>query len=198
MFSNYLPFILFAFVTSITPGPNNIMLLNSGLNVGFWRSAPHVLGIMLGFGLMLVIIALGGGLLFAHYPWLSMVLKYLGSFFMVYVAWKIFVSKPPNTDSKENKRAISFFNAAIFQVVNPKAWVMCIAAVTTYHLSQHMFTNALALLIIYETTFVFAAIAWVALGKSLSRLLSKPSLFIWINRCLAVLLLASLGLEWVV
>lgn len=197
MFQDFFPFILFAFVTSITPGPNNIMLLNSGLNVGFWRTIPHVLGIVVGFGLMLVLIALGGGALFLHFPWLATILKYLGSLFMVYIAWKIAIAKPPHPDDNKNKRPISFLNAALFQLVNPKAWVMIVAAVTTYHLSKNLFFNAISLLIIYEITFGVSAMVWVSLGKGLKSLLKKPGWFIWINRFLAVLLLASIALEWI-
>jgi threonine/homoserine/homoserine lactone efflux protein len=198
MLQNLLPFILFAFVTSITPGPNNIMILNSALNVGAIRTVPHILGIIVGFGLMLLLIALGGGILFLHVSWLAIVLKYLGSFFMVYIAWKIAIAMPPSADLKKNKRPISFLNAALFQLVNPKAWVMCIGAVSAYHLSSAALVNASMMVVIYELTFICGAIVWVMIGKGLRAVLSRPVLFVWINRVLALLLVASISLEWVI
>ncbi len=130
---------LFAFVTSITPGPNNIMLLASGVNFGFRLSIPHLLGISLGFMLMIALIGLGFSELFDHFPWLHSVLKWCGVIYMLHLSWKIAHSASPiSSATPESKGPVAsahpmtFIGASLFQWVNPKAWAMALSAIVTY------------------------------------------------------------------
>ena len=122
---------LFVVSTTITPGPNNIMIMTSGLNYGISRSLPHLLGICFGFPLMVLAIGLGLGTLFEQYPGIHEVIKYLGIAYMLFLAWKIATS---HTDVNKTRAAkpLSFIQAALFQWVNPKAWVMSVTAMSVY------------------------------------------------------------------
>lgn len=122
------PLALFALVSSITPGPNNIMLASSGLTFGFRRTIPHMLGVNLGFTLMLVLVGLGLGTMFQQLPWLYTVLKYAGAMYLLYLAWKIAMSGPLESGAQRG-RPFTFMQAALFQWVNPKAWVMAVGVI---------------------------------------------------------------------
>jgi len=126
-----LAFLTYAFVTSITPGPNNTMLLASGVNYGFVRSLPHVLGISIGFGVMVVGVGAGLGRLFEDYPSLYAALRIVGGAYLLYLAWQI-ATAAPMQDASPNGRPFGFWKAAGFQWVNPKAWIMAIGAITAY------------------------------------------------------------------
>ena len=126
-----LPLISFAFVSSITPGPNNLMLLASGVHFGFVRTLPHMLGIGIGFTLMTFLVGLGLGEIFKLVPALYTGLKYLGAAYMLYLAWKI-ANSSPIRESETVGRPMTFLQAALFQWVNPKAWVMAVYAIVTY------------------------------------------------------------------
>lgn len=128
-------FALFALVSSITPGPNNLMLLASGVNFGFRATLPHMLGISIGF--MVLVLAVGVGLagLFALFPWLYVVLKWAGAAYLLYLAWNIANAGPIESraqDGAHKTGPMSFLSAAAFQWINPKAWVMALGAFSTY------------------------------------------------------------------
>lgn len=127
-------FALFAMVSSITPGPNNLMLLASGVNFGFRATLPHMLGISVGFALMVLAVGVGLAGLFNVFPWLYSLLKWGGAAYLLYLAWKITQSGPIDSGNQAAQRAapMSFFNAAAFQWINPKAWVMALGAFSTY------------------------------------------------------------------
>ena len=143
----WLAFALFAFVSSITPGPNNTMLLASGVNFGFVRSLPHMAGVTVGFCLMILLMGLGLGSVFVRFPVLYTVLRYVGGTYMLYLAWKIFRSQPASSTDNNTTAAqpMGFTAAAAFQWVNPKAWVMALGSVTTYLPAQHTPWQLLAL-----------------------------------------------------
>jgi threonine/homoserine/homoserine lactone efflux protein len=123
----------FAFVTSITPGPNNLMLLASGTHFGWRRSLPHLLGISFGFGVMLALAGLGLGEVFERYPGLHDGLKWASLAYLLWLAWKVATATPPTGAGETNaRRPMSFGAAALFQFVNPKAWAMALTAVTAY------------------------------------------------------------------
>src|SRR5262245_46020938 len=125
-------FVLFAFVTSVTPGPNNMMLLASGVNFSVRRSLPHMLGISLGFMVLVMAVGLGLSQVFQQVPVLYTLLRYIGAAYLLYLAWKIAGSGAPDADSAEKRaKPFTFLQAAAFQWVNPKAWVMAIGAITT-------------------------------------------------------------------
>jgi threonine/homoserine/homoserine lactone efflux protein len=129
----FIALLLFAFTTSITPGPNNMMLFASGVNFGFRRTIPHMLGIGAGFLSLLIGVGLGLGLgaLLHSVPLLYTVLKFAGGAYLLWVAWKIGTSRSLG-DGKVGAQPMTFFGAAAFQWVNPKAWVMAVTAMATY------------------------------------------------------------------
>ena len=128
----FLALLLYAFVTSITPGPNNFMLLASGVNFGFVRTIPHMLGIGIGFLTLLVGVGLGLGALLTAFPMLHGALKVAGAAYLLYLAWRIGTSRSLGKDGEEKTRPMTFIEAAAFQWVNPKAWVMAVTAMAVY------------------------------------------------------------------
>src|SRR5262245_30490319 len=122
---------LFAFATSITPGPNNTMVLASGANFGLRATVPHLIGIDLGFALMVVAVGLGLASLFVALPFLHAVLKYAGAAYLLYLAWRIASAGAPKVGETAG-RPMTFLQAALFQWLNPKGWMSAIGAVATY------------------------------------------------------------------
>ena len=116
----------FAFATSITPGPNNMMLLASGANFGVRRTVPHMLGISLGHAFMVFLVGSGLAQLFHRYPQADLVLKLAATLYMLWLAWKIANAAPPR-EGEAKGRPFSFVQAAAFQWVNPKAWAMALS-----------------------------------------------------------------------
>ena len=126
-----LPLALFAFVSSVTPGPNNIMLTSSGIRFGFVRTMPHIFGICFGFAVLTAICAAGIGSLIIALPAMHVVLQILGSGYLVYLAWQM-RSMAFSRDVESNARPMSFIGAALFQFANPKAWVMGITGASAF------------------------------------------------------------------
>ena len=125
-------FVLFATVMFFTPGPNNIMLLSSGLTYGFRPTIPHIMGITVGFAFMIGAVGLGLGTIFIAYPVLQTILKYAGVAYLVYLAVHIAISEPPSAEQDNSRRPMTFWGAAMFQWVNAKGWVMVIGTITAY------------------------------------------------------------------
>src|ERR1700710_1545778 len=123
-------FVVFAVVMFFTPGPNNIMVLSSGLTYGFRRSLPHIAGITIGFAFMVGVVGLGFGTIFIAYPVLQTILKYAGAAYLIYLAVVIAMSEPVTTVGQS--RPMTFMGAALFQWVNVKGWVMVIGTITAY------------------------------------------------------------------
>src|SRR3954462_15385235 len=125
-------FIMFATVMFFTPGPNNIMLLSSGLTYGFRRTVPHIMGITVGFAFMIGAVGIGLGAIFIAYPVLQTILKYAGAAYLIYLAAVIALSDAVETDQENARGPMSFWGAAMFQWVNAKGWVMVIGTITAY------------------------------------------------------------------
>jgi threonine/homoserine/homoserine lactone efflux protein len=123
--------LLFAFATSVTPGPNNLMLMASGANYGFRRTVPHMLGISLGHLFMVVVLGLGLAQVFTTWPVAHAMLKVLSVAYMLYLAWRIATAAPPG-EARATGRPFTFLEAAAFQWVNPKAWAMALTAISVY------------------------------------------------------------------
>ncbi len=124
--------LVYAFVTSITPGPNNFMLLASGVNFGFIRTIPHMLGIGGGFLSLLLAVGFGLGAVLTAFPSLHLALKIAGGAYLLYLAWRIAMSRSLGKDGDTKARPMTFLEAAAFQWVNPKAWVMAVTAMAVY------------------------------------------------------------------
>ncbi|MCV3271676.1 LysE family translocator [Roseobacter sinensis] len=182
--------VLFALVTSATPGPNNLMLMASGANYGFSRSIPHMLGISVGFGLMIVLVGAGLAQVFESYPVSYTVLKVISVLYLSYLAWKIATAAPIRGDAGKG-RPMTFLQAAAFQWVNPKAWAMALTALSVYAPSQTLAAFALVA-VIFASVNLPAITAWTVLGQQLARVLTNPRRLRVFNRTMAALLIASL------
>jgi threonine/homoserine/homoserine lactone efflux protein len=142
-----LAFAGFAFVSSITPGPNNVMLLASGVNYGFRRTVPHIAGISLGCVAMVLLVGLGLEQVFAAVPQLYDVLRYTGAAYLLWLAWKI-ARAGPVVEGPSGGRPMTFCQAAAFQWINPKAWVIVVGAVGTYAPRDGFGHNVIALAVL--------------------------------------------------
>ncbi|CUH64381.1 Cysteine/O-acetylserine efflux protein [Thalassovita autumnalis] len=180
----------FAFVTSITPGPNNLMLMASGANYGFRRTIPHMLGVALGFVLMVALVGVGLMGLFDAFPVTHTVLKVAGIAYLLWLAWKIANAGMPDT-SGSTGTPMTFLQAAAFQWVNPKAWQMALTAITLYAPERTVF-SILMVAAIFGAVNLPSVSSWTALGQQMSRVLSSPQRLRAFNIFMAVLLVASL------
>ncbi|MCH4579552.1 LysE family translocator [Achromobacter xylosoxidans] len=185
------PLALFALVSSITPGPNNVMLAASGLNFGFRRSMPHLLGVNLGFTLMIFLVGIGLGSVFQQAPVLYTVLKYVGAAYLLYLAWKIANSGGVEEGAVRGK-PMTFLQAAAFQWVNPKAWVMAVGIIATYTPQAGFFANLVIATLVCGLVNLPSIGIWVTFGTALRRVLHKPWAIRAFNITMALLLVASL------
>ncbi len=179
---------LFAFVTTFTPGPNNIMLMTSGANVGFTRSLPHMLGVTLGFALMVLLVGIGLTGVFIRYPMVHSALNTVSLLYLVYLAYKIATSQPANSNA--DYQPMSFFSAVLFQWVNPKGWTMALTAVSVYNPSSSWVSLMIISLVFLLANFPSASV-WVIAGQRLQNFLTTPKRVRGFNYFMALLLLAS-------
>ncbi len=186
-----LALILFAFATSITPGPNNMMLFASGVNFGFRRTIPHMFGIGAGFLSLLLGVGLGLGALLSAYPPAFIALKVAGGLYLLWIAWKIGSSRSMG-EGESKARPMTFLSAAAFQWVNPKAWVMAITAMAVYpNPEQYALTVAIVALV-FAAVNVPSVSTWAGFGSALREWLSVPVRLKWFNITMALLLVLSL------
>lgn len=183
---------VFCVVTLFTPGPNNLMLMTSGLNFGFRRGLPHLLGVTLGFTAMVLIVGFGLGAIFEAWPLLYVVLKYAGAAYLLYLAWEIAVSKPPGHGGESSGRPIGFLQAAAFQWVNPKAWVMAVGAISTYAAVAAFPFNVLVIAALFGVLGFASSGTWLGFGTALQRVLTDARAIRIFNVVMALLLVASL------
>ncbi|MBD9647740.1 LysE family translocator [Ensifer sp. PDNC004] len=182
---------LFAFTTSITPGPNNMMLFASGVNFGFVRTIPHMLGIGAGFFLLLIAVGFGLGALLHSVPVVYTALKFAGGAYLIWIAWKIGTSRSLS-EGKASAQPMTFIGAAAFQWVNPKAWVMAVSAMATYTSSDSYLFSVLVVGLVFALVNVPSVSTWAGFGSALRQWLSEPSRLKWFNITMAVLLVISL------
>ena len=186
-----LAFILFAVSMSFTPGPNNVMLMTSGLNFGVNKSLPHLFGVCLGFPSMVVMVGLGLGVIFAQYPVLHDVIKVLGIVYLIYLAWQIAHAKKTSLSGKVSS-PFTFMQAALFQWVNPKAWVMASTTIAVYtSVAEDVLYQILLLAVAFALIGFCSGSTWLFLGRGLKRFLTSDTHQILFNRVMATLLVAS-------
>jgi threonine/homoserine/homoserine lactone efflux protein len=179
----------FALVSSITPGPNNLMLMASGANFGFWRSLPHMLGIGIGFTVMIVLVGLGLIGLFEAFPVFYILLKICSVAYLLWLAWKIANAAPPQK-GEATGRPMTFIQAALFQWVNPKAWSMALTAITAYAPGQSV-ASILVVALVFGAVNLPSVSVWTVMGQQIRRLLNKPRWLRAFNVGMAVLLVLS-------
>jgi threonine/homoserine/homoserine lactone efflux protein len=190
-----IPFTLFAIAGSFTPGPNNIMLTASGANFGFRRTLPHILGICIGFPLMVAAVGIGLGRLFEVVPAIHAVLKVAGTAYLLWLAWRIATAGSADAGDA-GARPLSFIEAAAFQWVNPKAWIMATGAISTFTLAgEAILPQVLTIVGIFTVVSVPSATVWTLLGIGIARLLRSPLALRLFNIGMGALL--ALSVVWI-
>jgi threonine/homoserine/homoserine lactone efflux protein len=187
-----LPYILYCIAMSGTPGPNNVMVLASGANFGLRRTQPHIWGINVGFSLMMFLLALGLGSVFLAEPRLLLALKVVGVAYMLWLAYKI-ATASGISDAVEGGQPLSFLQAAAFQWVNPKAWMMILGAISVYGpvgyspLEKALYLSLIMLLAGSPPTQI-----WATFGVGIRRYLQNTTALRAFNITMALLLVLSL------
>jgi threonine/homoserine/homoserine lactone efflux protein len=193
MFSALTALTLFAVASAVTPGPNNLMLLSSGTRFGFGRTIPHLLGVAIGFALMIFVVGLGLARLFNVYPVLQLVLKVASVAYLLVLAWKIATAGPPAADGEVGQgRPMSFLAAAAFQWVNPKAWTIAITALSAYLPPAGLWAGPMIVALVCVLATIPSGVLWIAIGTHLRRFLGQPGRLRLFNWTAAALLVASL------
>ena len=185
-------FVVFAAVMFFTPGPNNVMLLSSGLTYGFRRTVPHIAGITIGFAFMVGAVGFGLGTIFIAYPVLQTVLKYAGVAYLVYLAAVIAMAEPVMPDQDNRRGPMTFWGAAMFQWINAKGWVMVIGTITAYAAIAAYPWNITIQVLLSLILGALSCTAWALFGSSLRPILSSRRTVRAFNIIMALLLLASL------
>jgi threonine/homoserine/homoserine lactone efflux protein len=193
------PLVTFAVATSITPGPNNIMLTASGANFGFRRTLPHLLGVAIGFTFMVLAIGLGLSEIFERLPVIHQVLRYGGAAYLLYLAYRIATAAPTTPNAAQPVgRPLTFLQAALFQWVNPKGWMMAVGAISTYTtVGGDLMLESVMIALIFGAIGLPSAALWAALGVAIGRLLQARWALRAFNIAMALLLVASLALMFV-
>lgn len=183
--------ILFALVTSITPGPNNTMLLASGVNFGFRRTLPHLFGISAGVVLLMLSVGFGLGEAFTRFRVLYSALEIASVTYLLYLAWKIGTSGEVKL-RKGERRPMKFFEALAFQWVNPKAWMMVLTAATTIHVSERFGSNVMLMALLFYVVGFPCICLWAGFGTAMREVLADPKRLRLFNVGMALLLVGSL------
>lgn len=187
----FLAVLFFAFSTTITPGPNNIMIMSSGVNYGIRASVPHWLGICLGFPLMVLLVGLGFGLVFDRYPHLHQLIKIIGTSYLLFLAWKI-ASARPETIATGKSKPLNFWQAAAFQWVNGKAWVMASGAVAAFTSVAGIYWWQVLMITLAFLLVAFPCVGiWMLFGAALRNLLNHAVAQRLFNILMGLILLLS-------
>jgi threonine/homoserine/homoserine lactone efflux protein len=187
-----LALITFCFVTSMTPGPNNIMLMASGINFGVRRTLPHAAGILMGWPLMVLLVGLGLGRMFEAVPFAYTVLKFVSGAYMLWLAWKIATAVPASGGEAAKGEPMGFLGAALFQWVNGKAWIMAISSIAAFTLTSDYAGSVAAIVATFFVASIISSTSWTVFGAALRQVLTDPRWFRAINIVLALSLVASL------
>ena len=191
-FDVFLALVVFANVMAFTPGPNNIMLTASGVNFGFARTVPHLLGVDVGFVVLLAVFAGGLGLLFAAVPALQLALKIAGALYMLWLAWKVASARPIDDKGAALGRPMTFLQAVAFQWVNPKAVVAALSGIAVYMRPGHELPDFVIVLAVFALATVLSTATWAGFGVALRRVLRNPTLARIFNIVMGLLLVASI------
>jgi threonine/homoserine/homoserine lactone efflux protein len=181
----------FAFVMSITPGPNNVMLANSGANFGIRATMPHILGIVFGFSAMVVLVSAGLGSVLLAWPLLVPVMRWTGAAWMLWLGWKIATAPP--VGSAAPRSVLGFAGAAAFQWINPKAWLIALGAASEFtRPDMPLGVQLVRIGVVFFLVALPCMLVWVLLGRGAARLLQTPTQVRVFNVVMALLLVASL------
>lgn len=182
----------FGFVSSITPGPNNLMLASSGATFGLRRTLPHMLGVVIGFSILLLAVGFGLGAIFVTVPVLRTALKIAGAAYMLFLAWRMATAVHVDAGDDEEARPMTFLEAAAFQWVNPKGWVMALSSMAIFVRPDHALADVPSVVALFSMVNVPAVLVWASFGFALGSLLREPRWLRLFNITMAVLLVASI------
>ena len=183
--------IIFAFVSSITPGPNNIMLLASGTNYGLKKTIPHLFGIFIGFSFLLLSIGFGLSQIFDLFPISKLILKISCGIYLTYLSYKIATATTFKNDIKKKSKPLTIKQAALFQWVNPKAWIMAMSAISVYA-PNHEFSTILIITVAFVLINIPCQCLWTYAGERLSYILNNQHRLKIFNYIMAGLLMLTL------
>ena len=183
---------LFGIVAAFTPGPNNFVAFYSGFNFGIKRTMPHIIGVTLGFPFVLLCVALGLINIFILYPLIQEILKYLGTLFLIYLAYKISFSRSTSQENK-NTNPVKFIDTFIFQFLNPKGVIASIIVVSTYIDPGENFANYTTQIIVLALLVSVTSITlWTFIGKFLRKFATNQKFINYFNYVMSLLLLLSI------
>ena len=188
---NFAALLLFTFSASITPGPNNVMILTSGLNHGVRRSLPHLFGIVLGFSFMVLVIGFGFGLLFTRFPLLHTIIKIAGVLYLLFLAWRVATTSPRSIEGV-GKPPLNFVQAALFQWLNPKAWMMATSGIATFASAEAPTAQIILIAAVFMLASISCTGSWLVFGAALKQVLGQPRSMRIFNVVMAGLLVLSL------
>lgn len=195
-FDIFLALLGFAFVGTVSPGPNNAMLMASGANFGLWRSLPHMTGISIGFPLMIALVGLGLMQVFDRFPPVDTVLRVVSVLYLLWLAWKIASAAPKMADAPDTGGTpLTFLQAASFQWVNPKAWSMAVYAITRFATDGDGARSLAAVGLVAGAFFMVSlpsVTSWTILGQQMRRFLTSPTRLRAFNWTMAALLVLTL------
>ena len=183
----FVALLIFAFVASATPGPNNVMLLASGVNFGFRRTIPHMFGIAVGFAVLLLSVGFGFGAMLKIYPDLYAVLKVLGGAYLLYLSWRIAMTRAVATGNA-GKAPMTIWAAAAFQWVNPKAWMMAVTAMSLYTSPEMPYVSVVLVALAFVLVNFPSVSIWAGCGTALRSFLANPVKLKWFNITMGVVL----------
>ena len=186
----FLALLGYYFVMYITPGPNNTMLTVSGIKFGFIRTMPHLFGIPSGHALQLILVCFGLGVIFEKYPMIQDILKWVGTAYLLYLAWKILGSL--KVGDKDTSSPLKYYEAVIFQFVNPKAWVICITAVSLFFPREENFPISILFLVLLSSAVNLPCIScWALFGATIRNFLKNKKIKIAIEWLMAFVLVLT-------
>ena len=189
-----LAFIVFVLVSAFTPGPNNIMIMASGLNYGVTRSLPHLMGITLGVPSMFLIVGLLLAWPFQNISWLRPTVQLLGILYLFYLAWLVATadSSLPQSNSEKKSKPLTFLQAALFQWINPKAWMLGAGALGVFvNGESSLISQIIIMSIVFSLSALPSAGTWMLFGSALASLFNNPVRRKWFNYSMGLLLVTS-------
>jgi threonine/homoserine/homoserine lactone efflux protein len=188
----FLPLLGFVVVSTVTPGPNNLMVLTSGANFGLARTVPHIAGIAVGFPVMIVASGLGLGFVFERWPVTHDVLQYVAFAYLLWLAWKIALAGSPEASGEGGARPMTFLEAAAFQWVNPKAWAIVFGAMALYTTVGGNKVLEIGLIaVLFGMICLPNGVVWAVFGRAIAGFLADDAQRRWFNIAMAVLLVVS-------
>jgi threonine/homoserine/homoserine lactone efflux protein len=183
--------VVFSLIGALSPGPNNIMLMTSGVNFGLRASGPHVAGVWLGVTLVQLLIGAGFYALLQAFPWLYTALHLAALFYLLYLAWRM-ATATSTASGRNTPHPLTFLQAAAFQCVNPKVWAVGLAAITTFARPDHVRTDVVVIALTIGLVSVPCLVLWTAFGTVMRHALSTPKAVRFFNVAMAILLVLSL------